>query len=372
MAELKQVIPREVGELWLDPENPRLPLSVDTTDQGALLRFFDDHYNLDELAVSMGQMGYFGEEPMLTVPAGDGEHHIVVEGNRRLATLKLLLDEEARASVDRTEQWEAFAHDAEQRRDELDPVPTFEYETRNELLEYLGFRHVTGVAPWTAEAKARYVTSLIESGLSFVDTARAIGSRQDAVRRQYVAYAALKQAAGAGESVDLAQRFFGVFYRATQSPGIRRYMKLLEPSEIAEDVREPIEAGAEPRVGDVSAFLFGNPLTEERPVITDSRQLTGLGRILDNPDAAGVLRETRDFSLALDVAGGDRASIETALTRARSSLITARGHAFEFVGDGEIIERAQGVDRVLQSVLEILSEPPADGDGSEDAQADKG
>jgi hypothetical protein len=357
---IKQVVPKRVAELLLDPENPRLPADLDTTDQHALLRIFDLHYNLDELADSMLERGFFSEEPLLTIPDDPG-HRVVVEGNRRLAAVKLLLEPESRAAVNRTEHWDRLAEAMAQRREELDPLPTFEYASREELLDYLGYRHVTGVVPWTAEAKARHIVRLVSRGQSFRDVARAIGSRQDAVRRQFAAWSALEQAAKAEENVDQVERFFGVFYRALQSPSIRRYIRLKEPSEISETDTEVIEQGQEARVAELSSWLFGRPGTDERPVISDSRQITSLGRILASDEAATVLRETRDFQLALDVAGGDRASIETALTRARSALVVARGHAFEFVGDAEIIERTHGVDRVVHTVLEILRAPSEDG-----------
>ncbi len=361
MADFKAVQPRAVSDLLLDPENPRLPEHIDTDDQLALVRFFDEHYNLEELAVSMAQKGYFSEEPMLTVPAGN--RAVVVEGNRRLATLKLLLQEEARAASSRPEFWNTLATEAES-RDDLDPVPTFEYENRDDLLEYLGFRHVTGVTPWTAEAKARYVTSLVRGGRTFAQTAKAIGSRQDAIRRQFVAYSALEQAAAAGEPVDRARRFFGVFYRALQAPGVRSFMHLVEPPDIEEDNPKPVESGFEARVAEVSSLLFGDETTGA--VITDSRQITNLGRILEHEDAATVLLEERDFSLALDIVGGDRRSIETSLARARAALIQARGHAFEFVGDAEVIEKAQAVQAVLEDVLETLGPAQADVDQAPD------
>lgn len=366
MPEIKHVVARHVAELLLDEENPRLPPDMGATDQDALLRFFDARYNLDELAESMVEEGFFVEEPLLTAPHPDGEHRIVVEGNRRLATLKLLLDEDARAAVDRTEHWAELADRAADKRDELDPVPTFEYADRTELLAYLGFRHVTGVVPWTAEAKARYIADHVARTNSFADTARTIGSRQDAVRRQFVGYWALRQAAEAGHNVDQALRFFGVFYRAVQSPAIRQFMHLREPSEIAEQETTPIEDGQEERVAQVSSWLFGVPGTDERAVIKDSRQITALGRILANAEATAALVEARDFALAVEVAGGDRTSIETALTQARSALIKARGQAFEFEADADIIERAQGVKRVLDDILATLGEPAEAG---EDAQA---
>lgn len=365
MPEIKNVVTRHIAELLLDDENPRLPLDVEVTDQYALIRFFDARYNLDELAESMVEEGFFVEEPLLTVPHPDGEHRVVVEGNRRLATLKLLLDADARAAVDRIDYWNELAERAVAIEDQLDPVPTFEYDEKTELLAYLGFRHVTGVVQWTAEAKARYIVDHVARTSSFAETARTMGSRQDAVRRQFVAYCALQQAAQHGQLVDQAFRFFGVFYRAVQSPTIRRYMRLREPNEVAEQETTPVEQGQEERVAQISSWLFGVPGTDERAVIKDSRQITALGRVLANAEATAVLVEARDFALAVEVAGGDRTSIETALTQARSALIKARGQAFEFEGDAEIIERARGVERVLADILATLGEPVVTGEDAE-------
>ena len=359
MPNLKEIVPRLVNDLLLDPENPRLPSDLDPDNQHALLRHFDENYNLDELAESMLKEGFFGEEPLLTVPTVGAETRIVVEGNRRLATLKLLLDVDARAAVARSEHWNAIAQYA--KRDALEPLPTFEYENRDELIEYLGFRHVSGVVPWSAEAKARYVVKLVQRGQSFAEVATAIGSRADAVRRQYIGWSALEQVKQAGEPVEEAQRFFGVFYRALQSPGIRTYMGLPDQREITEDNTTPVQQGYEHRVAEVSSYLFGLPGTADRAVVTDSRQLTNLGRILSNEEAARVLLEERDYALALEVAGGDRSTFEGALTRARAALITARGHAFDFVGDAEIIDRAQAIKRVLDTIIETLSQPAEDG-----------
>src|SRR5262249_38085216 len=101
MPNLKEVVPKRVDELLLDPQNPRFPPDLDTADRGDPLRHFEESYNLDELAESMLAEGFFAEEPLLTIPSGDGDARIVVEGNRRLATLKLLLDEGSRATVRR-------------------------------------------------------------------------------------------------------------------------------------------------------------------------------------------------------------------------------------------------------------------------------
>ena len=146
-------------------------------------------------------------------------------------------------------------------------------------------------------------------------------------------------------------------------------MELKEPSAITEAETSPVAVGREDRVAQVSSWLFGVPGTDERAVISDSRQITLLGRVLASSDATTVLVESRDFGLAVEVAGGDRTSIETALTQARSALIKARGQAFEFEGDVEIIERARGVKKVLDNILTTLGEPEGTGGDAQPARA---
>ena len=152
---------------------------------------------------------------------GEPGTFIVVEGNRRLAALKLLTDARARADVARP-KWDEWAEQVSGR--DLSRVPAFIYDDRSELLGYLGFRHVTGIIKWSAEAKARFIVKLVDDyGKDFTEVARSIGSRADAVRRQYVAYSALQQASSQGVDIARAENHFGVWYRALQTPAIREY-----------------------------------------------------------------------------------------------------------------------------------------------------
>jgi hypothetical protein len=78
-----------VDDLRLDPENPRLPEEVRNQPQPAILRFLFENMALEELAASFIANGYLSYEPLLVVRNSDGTS-TVIEGNRRLATLKLL------------------------------------------------------------------------------------------------------------------------------------------------------------------------------------------------------------------------------------------------------------------------------------------
>lgn len=79
----------KITTLELDPQNPRIPALVDTPSQrdiAAHLVAHEDVYDLAKSIVDFG--GLYPSESLIAVE--DGGKKIVVEGNRRLAALKLL------------------------------------------------------------------------------------------------------------------------------------------------------------------------------------------------------------------------------------------------------------------------------------------
>src|SRR5690606_6255941 len=94
-----------VDALDLDSANPRLPEDVDLTEQRKLIEYVASEYGALEVAESIANHGYFGSEPLIAIQ--DGDRYTVVEGNRRLAALKLLKSRELRESIelDDDETW---------------------------------------------------------------------------------------------------------------------------------------------------------------------------------------------------------------------------------------------------------------------------
>lgn len=80
------------GSLRLDPKNTRIPADRRTDDQRALLHELLEHEDVKSLAGSIAKLGLFPNERLVVTP--DGRHHVVLEGNRRLAAIKLLLNPE--------------------------------------------------------------------------------------------------------------------------------------------------------------------------------------------------------------------------------------------------------------------------------------
>lgn len=185
MSNAKTVDFLPVKYLEFDPENPRLPVHLKKeSDESKILDWMINKGVIEELMIAIGEYGYFVGEPVLVVKKENTDSkYQVIEGNRRLAAVKLLRNPELvnRKSIHQIAE--------EARSEKVDEVPCVIFPTRDGILRYLGYRHVTGVKEWSALAKARYLEQLLpttqEGSLDekYKELARAIGSRKDHVAR---------------------------------------------------------------------------------------------------------------------------------------------------------------------------------------------
>jgi hypothetical protein len=144
--------------------------------------------NALDLIGSIAEQGYFAGEPFLVIPSSDFRNKFeVVEGNRRLAALKIL-NNPSISSLKKNAI-------AEITQGSIHPIPTevevIEFAKREEILDYLGYRHITGVDEWDSLAKARYLRQLRDSHQSkfenvydlYKHLAKIIGSNSSYVRK---------------------------------------------------------------------------------------------------------------------------------------------------------------------------------------------
>ncbi|HFK5599111.1 TPA: hypothetical protein ACG0AT_003697, partial [Elizabethkingia anophelis] len=79
-----------INSLHLDLSNPRLKYRNVKLNQTEIIKFLIQYENVYDLAKKISEEGYFvGEEPIICI---EGEKKIVLEGNRRVAALKILQD----------------------------------------------------------------------------------------------------------------------------------------------------------------------------------------------------------------------------------------------------------------------------------------
>ena len=335
-----------LANLLLDSMNPRLPREHDwlsEQEENVLLEFYN-RYNLIELAYSIADKGFTPRhaEALLVIAApNDQEQYIVVEGNRRLATLKLLTNEQYRKHVRASSVWNELAEQASTKV--LDPVPVVVYQNREILNDYLGFRHITGPTPWRPEAKARFIARLLETGEKIGEVARRIGSNHRAVRRFAESHAIYTQALERGMSMDQVEASFGLFYNALDQSGIRSFLGLGKQSDIQELPRDPIPVGTLDNLEELISLLYGDEKGELNKVIRESRDLKMLGEVLDDTRGQRNLLVDRDLQRAWRIIGGGQKDLIALLESAFSRLAEANGQANEYREDTEVCREVKRI-----------------------------
>lgn len=294
---------QQVKDLQLDPKNPRIPPAERERSQDELLLLLAKDYSLVEIGESIVENGFFEEEPLAGAYEGRAvPPYVVVEGNRRLAALILLCSPRARdllrdARAGQAADWDRLAEVAAP----IVEIPVVMYPKRDELLAFMGYRHITGVKPWRPLAKARFTHSLInEEGMDFVEAAQTIGSKRGYVRQAYVAHRVYLQARDSGVELDKLEGAYSVFTRALQNTQLRRFVGIsvaldrsLDPAELA----YPVPASSIEALKELVSWISGD--ADNPAVITDSRQVDELGLVVGADEACALLRRTRDLGQAL-------------------------------------------------------------------------
>jgi hypothetical protein len=341
----REIIEREISDLLLDPRNPRLVLNGTSASQDAILRKMYKEEALEELALSFARNGFFWEEPLVVVPSGKADDKfVVVEGNRRLAALKLLTDAALRKKVGVTEFPDASA----QREKELQSVPTVTYPTRDSIVPYLGFRHITGVKTWEPFAKARYVSELINSGLAISQIEQSIGDSARTVKKLYQTYIVYGQIA---TDLDIEPKEirenFSLLEVALGQQAIKEFLGV--PRELPKKALDAIVPKERlERLRELVSWVFGDSATGKMRVISESRQIPSrLAPVIADEEAYQYLQTTRDLEGAYERSGGERQYVVKQLIAAGRSVERALGVISLYKGDPEIVGQVERLDTLI-------------------------
>ncbi len=113
------VVPTKVSDLHFDYQNPRLAeygISKATPEE-EILKILWDAMDVRELVQSISASGFFPHEALIV--AKEDDRNIVIEGNRRLAAVKVLLGSEKNRELG----WAVPTLSKEARAD-LETIPT--------------------------------------------------------------------------------------------------------------------------------------------------------------------------------------------------------------------------------------------------------
>ena len=310
-----------VSELAFDVRNPRLPefgLSG-ATPEAEVVRILWEAMDVRELVMSIAASGFFPHEPLIV--AQEGGRNVVIEGNRRLAAVKLLLHpglaEEVGAEVPAL---------AKTGRKALEELPVIR-ETREGAWRYLGFKHVNGPAKWSSYAKSRYIAEVHRHyGVNLEDIGRQIGDTHKTVRRLYRGLMVIEQAERRKlfSREDRWRRHFSFshLYTGIDYPGIGGFIGL-HPA--TDESAEPVPADKMEELRELCLWMYGSKKEEKPPLVErQNPDLRYLESVVTNKEAIAALRSGETLLTAYEIGKPSPGVFEESLTSSRRSLEKAR------------------------------------------------
>ena len=340
----------KLEKLRFDAQNPRLPIRLQgIDDESKVIDYMVKYGNIVELMLSIAETGYSDAEPLLVVGSSDS-NYTVVEGNRRLAALKLLSNPGLTAV--RIQSIKEVISHAVHKPDE---IPCIIYSKREDVLDYLGYRHITGVKDWGALEKARYLDQLfkihsksVESDNIYPKLAKMIGSRADYVLKLHTAlklYNRANEAAYYGADIKEDDISFSWLTTALGYKGINTFIGISS--------NFSLESLNEDHFKKIFTWMF----YPGKAIIKESRQISELAKITEVPNALERLEKGSSIDEALLYTSAPSEAFIEMLKNAMQQLKQAKD-AIEQLSErpAETQELLDSIQKLLNTILGALSE----------------
>lgn len=161
------------GSLMLDNRNARLPEEMRSPNQRALLQALLETEDVKDLARSIAKLGIFPNERLVAMQ--DGHKYVVLEGNRRLAAIKLLLNPELAPTTALVKTFRRLSEMADLQS--LGKLDVAVVKDRVSAAPIIAALHIGQAKKgWSNLQQARYYRELVEQGQSIADVADEIGT----------------------------------------------------------------------------------------------------------------------------------------------------------------------------------------------------
>ena len=316
-----EINPMKVSDLTFDLKNPRLP-EFDLTDNATeteVIKVLWEAMDVREVVMSIAASGFYSYEPLIV--AQEGGQNIVIEGNRRLAAVKILLNP---VLAENLKDLPVITEDAKKALQELPTVRG----TREDAWRYLGFKHVNGPAKWSSYAKSLYIAEIHRNfGIELENIAKQIGDTHRTVQRLFRGLMVIEQA----EHMKVFRRedrwrnhfSFSHLYTGLDYDGISTFIGLRPETE--ED-REPVPIEKKKELGEICLWMYGSKKEKTPPVIeTQNPHLRWLDAVVSNKEAVAALRDGQTLTYAYEASRPSSTVFEESLLASKRNLEKARG-----------------------------------------------
>ena len=354
---LERAEPFDPDDLELDRQNPRFggdDVAAGRAGEAKIIKRLIESADLKELIESVAANGYLDLEPLFVVV--EKGKNVVVEGNRRLAAVKLLRDPALALEVGIT-----VPSMADDRRPSLDVMHAIKMPGRVDARQLIGFKHINGTHKWDSYAKARFAADWYRDekahGVTLVDIARSLGDRHDTVQRLVQGIFVLDQAQERGlfspdERFPGRVFFFSHLYTALTRAEYRTFLGLPERWRDVAPSENPIKKADLPKLKELLNWLYGSKDDNEPPVINSQNpDVKLLGEVLGSAPALKKLRAERDLKAAYERSGARARQFGDYLIRALTQAENANALTYAYEPDPSLMESAENLVKVSRSIF---------------------
>lgn len=344
------------GDLHFDRENPRF-VDIGFSDEIDIVRELYEQADVDELIQSILSASYIDFEPLIVLRDGN----IVLEGNRRLAALRLISDETLRKKL------KINLPTIDNPKPLPEQVRVLIVEHRDDARSFIGFKHINGPFKWDALAKAKYAAKWYESGGDISTISRTLGDNHNTVRRLVNGWFALQQALKDGFDLTQISRknfAFSHLYTALTRPSVRDYLSLNSEDLSAPPQTSPVPAEKRNELLQLMSWLYGQEHKGEPTIIqSQNPNLNELSKVLAHPEAKAMLMARRDLRVAYERVEPASARFEEALMTAAKQCEDVLGLAGAYNGEPTLLKVAEGMQRTARTLVTAMREQQDNGSG---------
>ena len=285
-----------VDFLKLDRANPRLAgKSACVSDECIIAQLYRGE-ELDELLQSIAANGYMDIEPLIVLLDDVDRRLIVLEGNRRLAAIRLFRESALVDAVARKERHKiSIPEITPTALTTLSVVSVYRVSDRDAARSFIGFKHINGAARWESYAKAKFAAEWYRSGISLAAISEMLGDRHATINRMVVTIHVLEQAEKEGVfflSDRKTIKFnFSHLYTALARAPFMEYLGLVSAWSGYDPQPEPVPADRLDRLRELLVWIYGSKEDDKEPVIQSQNPgIKHLGEILESGEGLLILR----------------------------------------------------------------------------------
>lgn len=342
--------------LHFDYRNPRIAefLPSAQTPEKEIIKILWNVMGVEEIVLSIKASGFFKNEPLIAI--NEGGKNIVLEGNRRLAAVKCILDPTIADFIGINKNTLNVPKAA---KDTLDEIPVIFVNDRKDAWKFIGFKHINGPAKWGSYAKAQYISQIKnEFNIPLEEIASQIGDTHKTVQKLYQGLQVIEQAESLGvfdrTDIQANRLYFSHLYTGLTYEGFKEYIGI---TGVPEDQVNPVPEGKKDELGELLTWIYGSKKKDLAAAVqSQNPDIRRLEAVLKNREAIHALRDTVPLYQAYEISQPKDETFEQSLLEAKRALQKAHSYQTEgFDGkDESLMKQAASIARLADELYDQM------------------